>query len=522
MLRKQLFYLTSERLTAYQWQRGELTQVAAFEPGRPGTNAFAAYLEAQGATPAFLLADLVEEDFQRQLVPHVGGRAGKQLVERRLQQAFRDTPYRCCKMQGREEEGRRDDKVLLTALTNPALLTPWVDTLEQLQTPLAGVYSATLLWAALLERLELHYEHLLLVTEQPAGMRQSYFHNHQLKFSRLVQANGHSLDPSLIATETARTQQFLTSVHLLERGEVLHVVVITPPQAIEGLSSACTDSADLYYHFEPIDAAAEKLDMDTAPAQADGLLLHWLGDEQPSSHYPLGQKGRYFRFWQTRIALYASSAALAAAGLIWTTANMIHYVMSTSSAKELAAETRRYEAAYSRSMSDMPPAMDKTANMKAAVLIDQLVGRQGPWPLAMVNMVSDALEKSPQIRLLQIEWRANVPGARPMTATAMNPAAATSAALVAPHSSLLIGIPKAPSQVLRLQAEVLAGENDYRQVLQGMSQFTQELMHHPRMQVTVEQLPFDVRPNVKLSGKAGNPDSVGERARFTLNLVWQP
>jgi hypothetical protein len=104
----------------------------------------------------------------------------------------------------------------------------------------------------------------------------------------------------------------------------------------------------------------------------------------------------------------------------------------------------------------------------------------------------------------------------------MNPAAATSATLVAPHSSLLIGIPKAPSQVLRLQAEVLAGENDYRQVLQGMSQFTQELMHHPRMQVTVEQLPFDVRPNVKLSGKAGNPDSVGERARFTLNLVWQP
>ena len=522
MLRKQLFYLTSERLTACQWRRGELSDSATFEPGRPGTNAFAAYLEEQGATPAFLLADLVEEDFQRQLVPHVGGRAGRQLVERRLTQAYRDTPYRCCKMQGREEEGRRDDHVLLTALTNPALLAPWVDTLEQQQTPLAGVYSATLLWANLLENLELHYEHLLLVTEQPAGMRQSYFHNHQLKFSRLVQADGHAGEPGLIAAETARTQQFLASVRLLERGEVLHVVLITPTSAIEGLSTACTDSTDLYYHFEPIDTAAEKLGMDAPPAQADGLLLHWLGDEQPSSHYPLGEKGRYFRFWQTRIALYASSAVLAAAGLIWTTANLIHYALSASRAAELAAETGRFESAYRTSMSDMPPAMDKTANMKAAVLIDQMVARQGPWPLAMVNMVSEALEKSPQIRLMQIDWHANVPGVRPMTETAMNPAAATSAALVAPQSSLLIGIPKAPSQVLRLQAEVLAGENDYRQVLLGMSQFTQELMRHPRMQVTVEQLPFDVRPNVKLSGKAGNPDSAGERAKFALNVVWQP
>lgn len=522
MLRKQLFYLTSERLTACQWRRGELTDVSGFEPGRAGLTAFSAYLAEQGATPAFLLADVVEEDFQRQLVPHVSGRAGQQLLARRLAQAFRDTPYRLSIVQGRDEEGRRDDRVLLTALTNPALLAPWIDTIEQQQTPLAGVYSATLLWAELLDRLGLHYEHLMLVTDQPSGMRQSYFHNGQLRFSRLVQANGHAGDPGLLATETARTQQFLTSVHLLRRGEALHALVIAPSPNIEQLSAACRDSADLYYHFEPIEAVAEKLGMDEAPAQADGLLLHWLGDEQPASHYPLGEKGRYFRFWQTRIALHASSAVLAAAGLIWTTANVIHFALSSSNTSQLAVQTKRYEVQYQKSMSDMPPAMDKTANMKAAVLIDQMVARQGPWPLAMMTMVSEALEKSPQIRLTQIDWRANVPGARPMTETALNPAAATSAALVAPQSSLLIGIPKAPLQMLRLQAEVLAGENDYRNVLMGMSQFTQELMRHPRMEVQVEQLPFDVRSNVKLSGKAGASSKMGERAKFTLSLVWQP
>jgi len=522
MFRKQLFYLTSERLWACQWRRGELTDEASFAPGRAGYAAFAAYLAAHGRTPAFLIADLVEEDFQRHLVPHVTGRSGKQLLQRRLAQAFRDTPYRCSIVQGREEEGRRDDQVLLTALTNPSLLAPWTDTLEQQQMPLAGVYSATLLWRDVIEQLGLSYEHLLLVTEQSAGMRQTYFLNGQLKFSRLVQANGHAGHPDLIVTETARTQQFLTSVHLLERDDILHAVVIAREEAISRLAAACADANDLYYHFESIEAAAGKLGMDAAPALADGLLLHWLGGEQPNSQYPLGEKGRYFKFWQTRLALYASSAVLAAAGLIWTTANMIHMAVSQAHTRDLAVETQRYDRAYSQSMSSMPPSMDRTVNMKAAVTIDQMVARQGPWPQQMMNMISEALERSPQIRLTQIDWHANVPGVRPMTETALNPAAATSPALVAPMSSLLIGIPKAPPQVLRLQAEVLAEENDYRNVLMSMSQFTQELSRQPRLDVQVEQLPFDVRPNVRLSGKAGTSTGMGERAKFVLTLAWQP
>ncbi|MGO4377693.1 hypothetical protein AB4Z19_05440 [Pseudoduganella sp. RAF19] len=522
MLRKQIFYVTSERLWACQWRRGELTAIASFEPGRDGLTAFANYLAQHGRVPAFLIADLVEEDFQRQLLPHVTGRAGRDLLARRVAQAFRDTPYRTALQQGRDEEGRRDDRVLLTALTNPALLATWIDVIEQQQTPLAGVYSATLLWADLLDELRLGYQHLLLVSEHSAGMRQIYFHDGALKFSRLVQANGQSADPAMIAAETARTRQFLNSSHFLAREEILHTVVITPAEAIERLSAACADRSDLYYHFEPIEAAAEKLGMDDAPPLADGLLLHWLAEEQPPSHYPLGEKGRYFRFWQIRVALYASSAVVGAACLIWTVANLIHYAVATSHSKDLAVETRHYDQSYARSMSDMPPAMDKTINMKAAVTIDQMVARQGPWPLAMMNMVSDALERSPQIRLTQLEWRANVPGSHPVTETTMNPMAATSAALVAPQSSLLLGIPKAPPQVLRLQAEVLVDQNEYRNVLMAMSQFTSELARKPRMEVQVEQLPFDVRPNVKLSGKAGAPGAMTERARFTLNLAWQP
>ena len=90
------------------------------------------------------------------------------------------------------------------------------------------------------------------------------------------------------------------------------------------------------------------------------------------------------------------------------------------------------------------------------------------------------------------------------------------------QSSMLIGIPKAPQQQVRLQAEVLVEQDDYRSVLLSMNRFAQELARTPGMQVEIEQLPFDVRPHVKLAGKAGTPAGLGERAKFTLIIRWSP
>jgi len=207
---------------------------------------------------------------------------------------------------------------------------------------------------------------------------------------------------------------------------------------------------------------------------------------------------------------------------LWAASNIAAYALARSHIQELRKEARGYTTAYQRSMSNMPPAVDKTANMKAAVLIAQMVARQGPWPQAAMAKLSEALERSPQIRLIQLDWRANAPGVQPVTASSPFSGATASPALVAPVSSLLIGIPKAPAQQVRLQAEVLVEQDDYRSVLLSMNRFAQELARTPGMLVEIEQLPFDVRPSVKLTGKAGAPAGLGERAKFTLNVRWTP
>ncbi len=514
MTSKLLLHLTSERLCCWLWERGQLGAGPCFDISADGVQHFTAWLEGRENKPALMLADLVEEDFQRHLLPHVAGRAGLAMRARRLAQAWRDTPFRSAHVQGREDEGRRDDIVLFSALTNPGLLQPWLDALESQRIPLAALYSPAWLSAALLPEEARLEPHLLLVTEHANGIRQTYFQRGRLRFSRLAQS------ASSAEQEAERTRQFLVGAHMLHRDATLQVLALLPLARIAS-PPAASIAPLLDWRVIPMEEAAarQKLARSDNP---DELFAGLAARTAPPTHYPLGTRQRYYSLWRARQALHGSSAVMAACCLLWTGANIIGYTLARNHSEELRAETRGYSAAYQRSMSSMPPAVDKTANMKAAVQIAHMVARQGPWPQAVMSMVSEALERSPQIRLTQMDWRANAPGAVPVTASTAFPGAATSPELVSPQSSMLLGIPKAPSQQVRLQAEVLVEQDDYRSVLLSMNRFAQELARTPGMQVEIEQLPFDVRPNVKLTGKAGAPAGLGERAKFTLNIRWSP
>ncbi|KQV59433.1 hypothetical protein [Duganella sp. Root336D2] len=514
MTRKLLLHLTGERLCCWLWERGSLGTGPCFEHTPAGLQQFTAWLEGREDTPALMLADLVEEDFQRHLLPHVAGRAGHAMRDRRLAQAWRDTPFRCAHVQGREDEGRRDDIVLLSALTNPAMLVPWLEALESQRIPLAALYTPALLSADLLPEGARQEPHLLLVTEHAGGIRQTYFQYGKLRFSRLAQA---AASPE---QEAERTRQFLVGAHMLKRDLPLQVLALLPLARI-ATPPAASIAPLLDWRVMPLAEAAARQRL-AASDNPDQLILGMAARTAPPSHYPLGVRQRYYSLWRARKSLYASSAVMAACCLLWTGANMIGYSLARSHTQALQRETHGFTTAYQGSMSSMPPAVDKTANMKAAVQIAQMVARQGPWPQAVMAVLSEALERSPQIRLTQLDWRANAPGVAPVTASSAFPGTATSPALVAPQSSMLIGIPKAPPQQVRLQAEVLVGQDDYRSVLLSMNRFAQELARTPGMTVEIEQLPFDVRPNVKLSGKAGSPTGLGERSKFTLNLRWAP
>jgi hypothetical protein len=166
-------------------------------------------------------------------------------------------------------------------------------------------------------------------------------------------------------------------------------------------------------------------------------------------------------------------------------------------------------------MAAMPPRVTSTANMRAAVNVERMLATQAPSPLDMVAIVSEALEATPQIRLLQLDWKVDLPGGQA-------PAAGQDETRAGPISSLVAGIPGKAPQALLVEAEIMAREDDYRGAVDSMNQFAQALAAHPNLTVAIDKPPLDTRSSVKLSGKAGAQAAAPTRARFSLNLVWKP
>lgn len=539
MLRKHLFYLSSEQLCAWQWHRGRLTGGVRFNADRAGVDDFMDYIDSQPYAPAYLVADLIEEDFQRVSLPHVTGGAGRALRARRLLQQYRETPFRQARIQGRDSEGRRDDIALFSALTNPALLQPWIEALEQLKLPLAGLYSTTLLSDRLLARLGIRMEQVLLVTQQTGGLRQSYFQDGQLKFSRLTPALDRDGAPVSVAGETGKTRQFLTSTRLLGRGVVLHTVIVAPASQLDELALQCQDGPETEYRFIPLEQAAAaaglRADSDaaahTAQHYADPLLLALLGRQAPASQYTLGNARRYYLMWRARLTMYgvAAAVALGCVGLVGS--NLWRDAGASADAARLTDEAVKFDARYRAVMADMPPALTRTANMKAAVTVEQMLRRQGPQPLGMMRQLSAALDKVPQINVTQLDWRVAAPaiasGSTAGTASGapsdMQAGGATGEA--EPISAAMLGIPVAPPQALHVAGEIVIAQGDYRSVVDSVNLFAQELARLPRMTVEIEQLPLDTRSTVKLNARAGAAPGAAagdSKATFSLNLTWQP
>jgi len=244
-----------------------------------GVAEFERYLLGLEAMPVHIFTDLAEEDFRLDTIPHVGARDREAILARKLAQIFRNTPYRHAFLQGREPEGRRDDRVFYTAITNPELLRPWLEMMEKMHVPLAGIHSAAVFSAVLLEELDLLFAHAMLVTFTPGdAMRQSYFRDREIKFSRLTPIDleeGQSLG-TMIAEETTRTWQYLDSLRNFGTDDRLEVCILVHPNDRRLVEPELRDFAQLQYRVLDIEQVAQKLGLKPAPldSTAEEVMVH--------------------------------------------------------------------------------------------------------------------------------------------------------------------------------------------------------------------------------------------------------
>lgn len=494
-MKRLLLFLSAGHLHAQSMAGGKITTQHEFPDSPDGQESFAEFLKT-ARHPAYLIVDLIEEDFRQETVPHLIGGSRKALLGRKFDQFYRGTPFHQAALLQRQKTGRRDDDMLFSALTNPSLIKPWLDILLAQQTPLAGIYSVPQVSAPLVK--DHSSSHLLLISwEKSAGLRQTYFSEHRLQISRLTPVNNNIAFQDAVIKELARTYQYLKSLSLLPSGQTLDVRLMGHGRDLIELQSNLPKSADMRYDFVELADVAKQLKIDCSFTDSDAtqIFLHQLVARPPKTHYANTTHTRYFTLWQLKHALNLASGTLLFGVMLWGAANFWQGGSDASEAASLKEQAQRILKETQKITSAFPNTYAPAADMKAGVSAMRKLKQYSFAPSDILYPISAALDRQPQIELDHLAWQMSA--AEP----------------VAPNT-----LADVPAQVITLKGHLSGFAHDYRAALNYLERFQQDLSAQG-YQVTVLTRPLDVSPG----GSITDQRMAGEQTLdFSLKLSMRP
>jgi hypothetical protein len=533
---KHFLYLTNTRLVSLVAQGRRIVARREFAVSGAGAQAFEAYLANLRDTPTHLFTDLAEEDFRLDTIPHVGSRDRDAILNRKLVQIFRNTPFRHALPQGRETEGRRDDRVFYTAITNPELLRPWLEMMDRLHVPLEGIYSAAVFSGVLLEELDLIFAHTLLVTFTPGdATRQSYFRDREIKFSRLTPIDleeGQSLG-TMIAEETTRTWQYLDSLRNFGGDDRLEVCILLHPADKRVIEPELRDFAQLRYHLLDIEEVALKLGLKPAPldSTAEEVMVHLFLLRKAANHFASEEARRYATLRRARNALAGVAAAVVLASLAWTGWTVAPAFKASQADVRVAQQVSSLDREYDEIMKSLPSFGVGGSTMRDAVAFYNGSIRNFPTLTSFLVPVSGTLRAHPTVRLTQIAWIAtddpkasprltrSAPRDLPVKAVGGKAADASSASPAQPDDSPNPTFAGGRYQVALVEGALRVPANDFRGAMVEVEKLAADIAALPGYRAEVLEGPLDVSPSHQLQGRLTEKGSVTMDTRFVLRIT---
>jgi hypothetical protein len=350
--------------------------------------------------PVWLLLDVVEEEYQTTSLPAMKSRDRARLLERRLASAFGSTPLRLAQ----PATVTRPASSLLSAITRPELITPWLEVLRESPSALAGVYSLALLGPALLSLLGVTQGPCLLVSRQGVGgLRQSFLREGQLVMSRLVPlgAAQDTPDAARVETELGRLRQYLERSGLCASDETPAVVVL----ADRGLHAASASEAAQAWRYVPVAGllgarGPRRID------DCDGLFAALLCRAPPAAQYASPAQTAVHRGRRrTRLALSAMALGLclAAGAGLWQT---LEGLQLANRAAALVARNGETQASLIIHRAALPPALLPSTQLWPAVALVAEVASRRSNPQPALARAEAALASVPALRWTALEWQA--------------------------------------------------------------------------------------------------------------------
>ena len=531
---KHFLYLTNARLVSLATRGGRIIARREFAASGAGVAEFERYIAGMDDVLTYLFTDLAEEDFRLDTIPHVGAGDRDAILGRKLAQIFRSTPYRYAVTQGREAEGRRDDRVLYTAITNAEVLRPWIEVIERHRIPLAGIHSAAILSGALLEELDLVFPNALLVTFTPGNaMRQTYVRNGEIKFSRVTPVDleeGQTLG-AMVAEETTRTWQYLDSLRNFSQDDRLEVCIVVHPSDRGVIEPALRDFAQIQYRLLDIEQVAAKLGLKTPPldSTADEIFVHLFLIRRTQNHYASPELRRHATLLRTRAVLGRVAIGALVASIAWGGWNLSRVFETTEADERVAQQLHSINREYEQIAKTLPSYGVGGSTMRDVVNFYNGSIRSFPTLPQFLVPVSHVLEGHPEVRISQLAWQAtDDPRTTPrMTYTAPRNAPPVKAiARVAEPQGVTAADDQANPpfaggrfEVAMVEGTVRARTNDFRGAVEEVERLANDIAKIDGFRADVVESPLDVSPSLALQARLGEKDSETMEPRFVLRIV---
>jgi len=524
--KRRALFVSALKAAVYHWDKGELGSSYLFDANDEGREYFRRYLRETPNIPVYLITDVFEEEFKLDTAPHVFGGDRAAIFERKKARLFRDTPYYCTRVLGREEEGRKDDRVLFSAITNPKLVSTWVKLLEEHKVPLAGVYSVPLLTQSLLKLLPDSTGNCLVVSIQSiSGLRQTFIHNNHLRLSRLVQLPRYGTEPyaPLIRDEVEKIRRYLNSLRLTSVEEPLdrslNIYFLSTGDLLEELKAEYGGVAPSRMYFLDTNDLLEKSGSSCRAVSpfCDQLLVRELLRQKPANYYARASERRYYTMRNMRISMLAASILILVASIAWsgyTFMEGLGYRQNTLLAQKKASfYTDRYQIARE----GLPKTPVEAEDLKTGVELAEELSRYKADPLQMVRLISSAMNRFPAIKLHDFQWLSSIDpnlGTEAGRSTVNQTASAYgNTAGIADNSRTEYDY----YQIAEIDAEVKPFDGNYRIAIALINEFSETLRSRENVyDVSILSLPLDISSEASLQGSAS---SVRQEARFSLRVV---
>ncbi len=521
-LPRRVILLGPEKLAVYHWLRGRITNSYMFDADEGGQHQFDRYLQDVPEQPVYILADFAEEEFRQETIPHVFGADRKAVIQRKQNRLFRDATYSYHRIQGRDPDGRRDDRVLLTSITNPALLRPWLALLEKHRVPVAGVTSLAIFMQDILNLFPESAENMLVVSLQSiSGLRQSFFSRGELKISRSIKMPrfGTVSYAPFINQEIEKIRRYLSSLRFISGEEPLDIYFLAHGKMLSELQQELADTETHRYHLLDIQelAARAEANIEVKTPFCDQLMA-WLAlRKKPDNHYAKEKDVRYFTMRKLRFGLYAASLLILVSGIIYSGINLMHTVDYKQQSIAAATKADFYNERYQLAREGLPATPVEPRELQVLARIADDLKKYRTKPLPILQVISTGLNQFPSIVLDGLQWaQSHDPAYNIGEQPASRPVA------MAQPAPVLSGLPtEEPGhlyyQIANLHARISDFDGDYRKAIAMINAFAETIRNQDGVSdVIITSLPLNISSDSSLQGAMGVTES---EAQFSMKIA---